>query len=439
MKRWLLLLVMMLAFLAPGVCSAGNDDYLRELEKLRHRIEELEKKIERGERERAEIKKKNEEIQETRRDFEKIKETFGRLSLGGGITGIVQGTVNNDGNAPEFGEVTDGSYSVDLEVTADLERWGTAFVHLEAGDGDNVTDELGALTGVNADAMGSQNDLEVAEAWWEFSPFGYNPVTVTVGKLDPTAYWDANAAANDETAQFLADIFVNSIAVEWPDYTPGFRLDVTPGECVEVSVGVLSGDSDWEDLFEDVFAVAEIGFKAKFGGLEGNYRFYGWINGVDHLEWRDVALGKTRSHKDNRGFGLSFDQKVSADVTLFCRFGWQDGDIAGVSYAPGGVLDPIAVEYTWSVGGQVTGARWNRPDDVIGLAVGQALLSDDYEDMQRAAGVDPEDEFHLELYYSIFLNDYVAVSPDFQVIGNMGGDDDADTVYVFGMRCQLSF
>ena len=76
---------------------------------------------------------------------------------------------------------------------------------------------------------------------------------------------------------------------------------------------------------------------------------------------------------------------------------------------------------------------------MIGLAVGQALLSDDYEDMQRAAGVDPEDEFHLELYYSIFLNDFVAVSPDFQVIGNMGGDDDADTVYVFGMRCQLSF
>ena len=439
MRKGMVVLFLVTALFIPTVAGAADDSARKELEMLRHRIEQLEKRLNAGERERAEIKEKNDEISAANKELKKIRETFGRLSLGGGITGIVQGTVNNDGNAPEFGEVTDGSYSVDLEVEADLDKWGTAFIHLEAGDGDNVTDEIGALTGVNADALGPQNDLEVAEAWWEFSPFGIKPLTITLGKLDPTAYWDANEAANDETAQFLADMFVNSIAVEWPDYTPGIRIAVAPGDTLSFSVGVLSGDSDWEDVSEDVFAIAEIGFKAKFGGLEGNYRFYGWINGVDHLEWRDVALGKTRSHKDNRGFGLSFDQNVSADVTLFCRFGWQDGDIAGVSYAPGGVLDPIAVEYTWSVGGQVTGARWNRPDDVIGLAVGQALLSDDFEDMQQAAGVDPEDEFHLELYYSIFLNDYVAVSPDFQLIDNMGGDDDADTVYVFGIRCQLSF
>ena len=284
-----------------------------------------------------------------------------------------------------------------------------------------------------------QTSLEVAEAWWEFNPFGYEPVTFTVGKLDPTVYWDANVVANDETTQFLADIFVNSVAVEWPDYTPGFRLGITPNDLVDINLGILSADNDWEDLFEDVFAISEINFMPKFGKLEGNYRLYAWVNGIDHVEWDDVHLGRTEGDKNNYGFGLSFDQQCTRDITLFSRFGLQDDDIAGESYEAGDELEAFAMGYSWSLGGQITGERWNRPNDVFAIAIGQAILSDDYEDRLKADGIDPEDESHLELYYSLFLNDYVVITPDFQLIDNMGGDDDADTVYVFGIRCQLSF
>lgn len=439
MRKYMIVLFLVTAFFIPTVAGAADDSERKELEMLRHRIEQLEKRLNAGERERAEIKKKNDEISTENKELRKIREAFGRLSLGGGITGVMQGTVNNDGNAPEYGEVTDGSYSVDLEVEADLDKWGTAFIHLEAGDGDNVTDEIGALTGVNADALGNQNDLEVAEAWWEFNPFGYEPVTFTVGKLDPTVYWDANVVANDETTQFLADIFVNSVAVEWPDYTPGFRLGITPNDLVDINLGILSADNDWEDLFEDVFAISEINFMPKFGKLEGNYRLYAWVNGIDHVEWDDVHLGRTEGDKNNYGFGLSFDQQCTRDITLFSRFGLQDDDIAGESYEAGDELEAFAMGYSWSLGGQITGERWNRPNDVFAIAIGQAILSDDYEDRLKADGIDPEDESHLELYYSLFLNDYVVITPDFQLIDNMGGDDDADTVYVFGIRCQLSF
>jgi len=37
------------------------------------------------------------------------------------------------------------------------------------------------------------------------------------------------------------------------------------------------------------------------------------------------------------------------------------------------------------------------------------------------------------------MNDYLAITPDFQLIDCLGGDDDADLVYVFGVRCQISF
>ena len=99
-------------------------------------------------------------------------------------------------------------------------------------------------------------------------------LTFTMGKLDPVAYYDANEVANDETAQFLADIFVNSIAVEWPDYTPGLRVAINPNDFIEFNLGILSGDDDWEDLFDDIFGIGEINLKPKFGELKGNYRFH---------------------------------------------------------------------------------------------------------------------------------------------------------------------
>ncbi len=439
---FMLSLIIGLVLMGNSPVFAGGS-YANELEMLKKRIDELEKKIATGDKEREEIK-------ETSREFESIKEAFGHLSFGVGITGVVQGTANNEDNLPEEGNVIDGSYSVDIEIEADLEKWGTAFIHLEAGDGDSVSDEVEALGGVNADALGESNDLEVAEAWWEFSLFD-EYLTLTLGKLDPVGYYDANEAANDETSQFLSDIFVNSIAVEWPDYTPGIRMLLIPNDFVQINLGIISSGSDWEDLFEDIFGIGVINIKPAFVERAGNYRFYGWVNGIDHVEWKNWNQGEGANERayhddeENSGFGLSFDQQICPNITLFCRFGIQDDDIAGESYDYKPIsllseeLEPFAIEKNWSIGGQVGGSFWGRPDDAIGIAFGQAIISDDYEGSLKAEGIDPEDESHFEIYYSFLLNDYIAISPDIQVIDCLGGNDDADTVTIFGVRCQISF
>lgn len=38
---------------------------------------------------------------------------------------------------------------------------------------------------------------------------------LTIGKMNPTALFDGNTVANSETNQFLADIFVNDLALEF--------------------------------------------------------------------------------------------------------------------------------------------------------------------------------------------------------------------------------
>ena len=63
------------------------------------------------------------------------------------------------------------------------------------------------------------------------------------------------------------------------------------------------------------------------------------------------------------------------------------------------------------------------------------IPSDDYGD----AGNDDDAEGHLEAYYNFRLNDNLAISPDYQLIWNPNGNDDADPINIFAMRGQLDF
>ncbi|MBS3757936.1 MAG: carbohydrate porin [Desulfobacterales bacterium] len=452
-------LVLALLFVTPFNASA-QEKLRKEIRELKERIQQLEKNVEKN--------------QEESKAFRALKEKFEHLSIGGGVTGIIQGADMDSGWDDD--DAADGSYSADLEVEVDMDRWGTGFLHLETGDGDGVTDEIGCLTGTNADAMGGmENDLEISEALWTFGLLD-DRLNLTAGKLDPVTLMDDNRVAKDETTQFMADIFVDQLAMEWPDdYTPGFQAVVAPCDFFDLKMVALSADTDWEDLFNHMFYGAEIAVHPEFNGLEGNYRLYGWGNDRHHVEWGDVAdeiegysgLDPKAYYddEDNYGIGLSIDQRVASDITLFARYGWQNDDIAAaveeeasegdregawifdengdLSFEPYG-----AVEQSWSVGGQITGERWSRPDDVFGMAVGMAMINDDYEDyledyadnrLVDGAEGDAGDELHFEAYYSFCLNEYLAVSLDTQIIDNPRGDEDADTVYMAGLRTQISF
>ncbi len=422
------------------VAAAEGGAGAMDLEHLEKRIGELEKQVKEG----------KEETQK----WEDLKETFGRFKIGGGITGIVQGTFDNDKNPPpsklapgveeagiEREDVTDGSYSVDLELEVDLNRYGRAFLHLEAGEGEGVGRRLSGFvckkhgeakpifTGVNADALGGDGTLTIAEAYWEIPLFA-EKLIVTVGKLDPVAYFDANAVANDETGQFLADIFVNNIGVDWPDYAPGLRITLNPHDLVEINLGCISGDSDYKDLFENLFGMGEINLKPKlYGKLQGNYRFYYWINDRHHMTWEDEE-----AKEESQGFGLSFDQQITPEVTLFARYGIQDDDIK---------YDcedfSLRIKDAWSFGGEIKGKFWGRENDTFAIAYGQARLMDELEKRMQGAGAETMEEGHLEAYYKLALGEHVALSLDFQAIFDPGGNKKTDTVYVGGSRLQVTF
>jgi carbohydrate-selective porin OprB len=396
-----------------SVFAKGIED---EVADLKRRIMSLERRL-------ADQEEKLDEQSEISESLESIKEAFEGLSIGGGATFVVQGTMDANATPSKGEDVTDGSYSVDLELEKSFDNGGVFFIHLEGGEGAGVmdSDELDLFSGVNADATGGDAKMELAEVWYEHS-FNDN-LFLTFGKLDPTSYFDSNAVANDETTQFLADMFKTSPVLEFPDNGPGIRLGFLPTEKIELGVGFLDADADWEDIGDDIFVIGEVNLKPNLFDREGNYRLYGWVNDSDHTKLSDTAKTKEKGY----GFGLSLDQQLIDTLTGFLRFGWQTDKV-------------YECDMSWSTGFQLTGEPWDRDNDVLGIAIGQVMPGDDY----GKAGNPSHNEGHFEAYYNIHINDNLSISPDLQVIWNpkgVGSSDQGrdDTIVVLGVRTQVDF
>jgi high affinity Mn2+ porin len=412
------LITMFVITLLPGPVLA--DSVRDELKALKARIDQLEQKLTEQD---TKIEKQETVISEhdtSFKELEGIKDVFSGLEIGIGATSVVQGTIGNDDNVGK--DSTDASYSVDLEITSKIGENGTALLYLEGGEGDGVTDELEGFNGYNADATGDDADLQISEIWYEHN-FKNNMIVATFGKMDITRWFDGNEVANDETSQFLADVFVNNIAVEFPDYAYGSRVTISPNDLFDISLAALDADSDFEDIFDENFLIAEIGVKPVINEMQGNYRIYGWHNSSDKTEIDDP----TEMRENGYGFGMSMDQAITDALSAFARIGWQDDNV-------------YAVEYAWSLGFQVAGSLWGRDDDVIGLGYARSETGEDYRDSLRIGGMrTTAAEETIEAYYNFKVNDNISLSPDIQYANDMAGDEGSDSVWILGVRAQLDF
>ncbi|MBU4376649.1 MAG: carbohydrate porin [Candidatus Omnitrophica bacterium] len=416
---------------------------LADMDELKARVTELEKQV--NEQKHTLIQQEGTvtEVKKSLIDYkpgEGLKLKPYGLNIQAGATFVLQGTpdANNAGGREK--SRFDASWSSDIFIEKEFDDWGLALIHLEPGQGDTVEPELSVYSNVNRDTNDTGADVPVTELWYEHYLFN-KQIAFTFGKLDPANYVDQNEYAFDETTQFLGRIFRNSPAIEWPDdNTLGSRLILAPAEMPYMSLeaAYFDADNDWEQVFNDPFVSVQLNLKpysifdADSEQWDGNYRLYWWINCRDHSKL--VAAGKPdtdEAERINTGFGLSCDQMLTDEFGIFGRFGWQRPDVEIVSTNP----NAAPVEFSWSGGLQMTGKRWNRPDDVLACAVGQLFPSKEYKD----AGHGGSAEGHLELYYKLQILKYLALTPDFQLVWNPRGVDETDPIFVYGLRGQVDF
>ena len=142
------------------------------------------------------------------------------------------------------------------------------------------------------------------------------------------------------------------------------------------------------------------------------------------------------------GFGLNFEQPLADDgeTGIFGRLGWNDGNHETWMYTE--------CDRDVSLGAQVSGIHWNRPDDRVGIAYGVNGLSEPHREYLEAGGIgmllgDGKLNYGLEqameIYYRIPVGRYVQISPDFQFIQNPGYNKDRGPVEVYGVRLHLAY
>lgn len=445
-------LVMVMVF-AVGTCSthcfAEETVSMEQLKKLEHRVEALEGKLAEHERcindQKQCILDQNKKISDYESKLAKFDTVLHRqegvpieiakgLEIGAGATMIVQGTDNSNVSGQEKRDKTDASYSADVTIGKDFEEiGGKAFVHLEAGKGAGLEDNLTLYSNVNRDANDNE-DIHLTEVWYEQALFK-DKAALTFGKLDPTAYFDNNEVANDETTQFLGRIFCTSPTIEFPDNSLGLRMAYMPNENLELGYGVFNTNSEWNNVGDHLFNIGQVAFRTSFFNQAGNYRVLGWYNDAPHASWLETDKAKEGTF----GFGLSFDQKFNDVTTAFCRYAWQNPEVynPNIIATDGSVF---SLEHSWSAGLEINGKPWGREKDVWSFAVGQATPSGDYK--KSNTSLNAKSEGHFETYYRIHLNDHLSLSPDFQYIWNPFGKDvatDTDNIFVGGMRAQVDF
>ena len=423
-----------------GADMPTNEELLKELKELKtiiqkqnERIDDLEEKIC---NQQEEIKKhdkviKNEKLQDIsgrlKHELEKMHKVGG-FDIGAAATFVGQGTPNANNAVATDGEDSrfDGSYSVDVEIAKTFDDYGMAFIHMEAGQGDSIESELSVFSNVNRDAGDSGARVDITEAWYEQYLFD-NQLTITGGKIGADAYIDTNEYANDENTQFLGHIFRNSVSIDWPDDNAfGGRIYFSPEamEFIDIEAVYMDENGDWENLFDNPFIAAQLNFRpAKVFDYDeemwaGNYRMYFWYNGAPHAKIKDT----NDFERGNVGFGLSCDQMITDVYGVFGRFGWADSTKSDLGY-------------DWSVGGQMIGRYWDREEDIVAIAIGQAIPGDEYRDMNEY----DKAETHLEAYYSFKVNEHLTITPDIQVIwepngGGIATGKDSDTIFVYGIR-----
>ncbi len=333
------------------------------------------------------------------------------LTIAGGLT-VVGQAISDDAYATN-GSLVDETdpegtgngasiiYSIDVTFEKEMES-GTFFLYLIGAEGDAVFD------GSNADAEGGdfENQLVgVAEAWYEHWMFD-EMLKFRIGKIDPTGIYDGNEFANDQTTQFLADVFVNNPGILFTPYTPGMNLSLDIGEFMTMSLGMYEDDAATiAGEFQNVFFIGELAFHYDLFDNPGNFRFTGWNSEVN----------------DRSGFAFNLDQAMFEEmVGMFMRLGFVSNVVEEL-----GPNELPETEVAFSLGGQIT----LFDDHALGLAYSLQTPSVD--------GWDSLSWF--EAYVSFMVAEETYLSFDIQLISNPDFDAENDSIAVYGFRTQVNF
>jgi high affinity Mn2+ porin len=282
-------------------------------------------------------------------------------------------------------------------------------------------------------------------------------LTVQAGKFAVTDIFDGNAYAKDTRKDFM----------NWSMWAPGAfdysadKVGLTYGATAEFNqkqwalragyflmVGTSNANNFDMRVLERGSYVLELETRYSLFSLPGKLRTIAWLNSAFSGSYRETLdnpalnldIAQTREGRIKYGYVFNLEQALTDDIGLFGRWSWNDGKTEIMAFTD--------IDASLATGLSIKGARWGRPDDVIGIGGAINALSKDHRDFIAAGGLGVligdgalsyRRERIFETYYAYALNKQITLTADYQFITNPAYNADRGPVSVFSGRFHGEF
>jgi carbohydrate-selective porin OprB len=289
---------------------------------------------------------------------------------------------------------------------------------------------------------------------------GARRVVLTAGKVSALDAFGHAQYAHDTRTQFFNGAFMTHGSFDYPadalGYTWGVGLSyIAPGYSLHVGRFAQPVESNGQaiDLRLSRHYGDMLGFEKRYtlANQPGTVRLLLWRNKArmgafdDAVRWGAATghapdLAAVRRKQAKRGVGVSVEQALNGDVTVFAGAGLSDDRTETYAFTE------IGRDFT--AGALIRGSAWGRPKDTLGIGLSINALGRAHRDYLAAGGLGAflgdgrlnyGRESAVELFYAWQLNRYVSLSPDFQVIRNPGYNRDRGPVRFYGLRLRAEF
>jgi high affinity Mn2+ porin len=287
-----------------------------------------------------------------------------------------------------------------------------------------------------------------------------NRLVFTIGKYSVVDIFDTNKYAHDPRNDFFNWSIIDQGAFDYAANSWGYTYG-----------GAAEWYQDWWTARAGVFDLSQapntVALSHGFGQgqfvaeLEerhspwdqpGKLKFLYWLTRGNLGTYLDaIALGAAtgqtastgavRRFRTKDGFGLNLEQQIATDFGVFVRASLSQGTVEEIDFTD--------INKSISGGLSLTGSRWGRPDDTVGLAGAINRISHQGKLYLAAGGLggiigdgqlpNAGPEQILEAYYNIALFDFAHFTADYQFINHPAYNRDRGPVSIFGLRLHLQF
>jgi high affinity Mn2+ porin len=287
-------------------------------------------------------------------------------------------------------------------------------------------------------------------------------ITLQAGKFAVHDLFDANSYAQDPRADFLNWSIWASGAFDYPADRVGLTYGVTaelnqPAWALRAGYFMVGNEPNANVFDMDVPArggyVSELELRLKTFNRPGIARLGLWLTDTFAGAYRNAvnlaaATGMdpndtivlTRQGRVKYGYYVNLQQEVNDDVGLFARWSWNDGHTEINAFTD--------IDRSLSLGAQIKGRWWGRPDDVVGIGGALNMITSDHAAFLAAGGLGVlvgdgrlsyAPEGIAEVYYALKVAKGLTATLDYQFINHPAYNADRGPVHVFSGRLSARF